>query len=583
LPKEIPESVVGWIVRLWIMGFAPEQIADKTGVSQGTVRNKIADLKAGRFQEYAGYVEQLDDMRWVARQTRGKGRGLQGALIGLTILEGIKELGIEPSELMGALQFFRKLKQAGILPERFLESAKHLMDLEESTGLRYEKLVEEFQRLTEKVEALRSEEKRRNAAIAKLRQAEEQELQGLHATRQDLASYKNDKEALESVSLTIKDLNSTAEFIRGTRDQSLLNAAAELARLKSRTGKSYEQLMDEYTRKSTDLERLKTQTEELEQKQQTLKEQCTKAETQLESELKQAKVTREQLVRHVETRQQLANCGLQIEEIQNLPMVVRNLKAAGYDHRKIIACLGQIESLQTQTEEGKSTLKCLQFQINTEKLELGRTRQQMATGKKQLRRLEESIETGLSTLKELDQKKVDLEEMIFFGDTFTKLMLDPSKLVHLQIEMLISTLGSIKAARAHPMRLPVDYEGLRQEMQTLVEALLGKQLILRESHLRELQSLRDKNLELQSDRLGKLANIRQEKLDLEAARKAFETMTRQQLTHAALNEIAEGNVTILQCQRCNAVLAYHADTKFWSSFCPFCSIGNLETVRPPNR
>ena len=101
-------------------------------------------------------------MRWVARQTRGKGRALQRALVGLTILEALQELDIEPTDLIEALRLFERLKQTDALPEKFLESAKRLIEAEKTTGLRYEKLVEEHQMLTEKVDSLRSEAARQN-------------------------------------------------------------------------------------------------------------------------------------------------------------------------------------------------------------------------------------------------------------------------------------------------------------------------------------------------------------------------------------------------------------------------------------
>jgi hypothetical protein len=518
-----------------------------------------------------------------------KARGLQEASIGLTILQAIRELGIEPSELMTALRLFRRLKQADTLPERFLESAKHLMELEQTMHLSYEKLVEEFRVITEKVERLRSEEKRGNAELGELRENEKQELERVRLTRQDLASYKNDKQALESVSLTIKDLNSTAEFIRGTKTQTLLDAAKELARLKSTTGKSYQQMMDEHRQKSANLERLKTQTEELEQKRQTVTGQCAKVETQLESELRQAKVTGEQLARYIETRQQLAGYGLQIEQIQNLPMVVWNLKAAGYDHRKIMVHLGRVESLQTQTEEAKSTLESLQFQINAEKLELGRTRQQTTAAKKQLERLNETTKTRLLTLKELERKEATSSAKIVFAETLTSLILDPSIVPDTHIQAATNHLNRIQTARAHAGGLPIDYNRLREEMVMLVEVVLGKALVLKDTYVRGTRNLADRNTELLLDRVGRLAEKRRQldskELDLDSKSRALEEKSKtlenanwQQLTHAALSEVAEGNIKILQCKRCNAVLAYHAKSECWSSFCLFCSIGHLETA-----
>ncbi len=48
------------IVTQYLSGLHYDEVADKSGVSKGTVANVVADLRAGRFPEAANGAEHID-------------------------------------------------------------------------------------------------------------------------------------------------------------------------------------------------------------------------------------------------------------------------------------------------------------------------------------------------------------------------------------------------------------------------------------------------------------------------------------------------------------------------------------------
>jgi chromosome segregation ATPase len=486
--------------------------------------------------------------------------------------------------LQDVFRLFNRLKRAGTLPEEFLRSACRLAKVEEASGTPYEKLAENHQRLMESLQSLRKEESTYKTSIAQLRKMEEQQLSESGATKNMLETYMKDKESLESASIDLKDLHVGAEFIRGAKDEAYLKAAVKLAKLESQTGKSYARLVEEYEQKSSDLPRLGAKIGELEQKISRLQCDCSKGEEQLRCQLVNAQVTREELARYSATREQLVELSVHVEQLHNLPRVLKNLQEAGHDHLRVVKYLGQISGLQNQVDQASKMLQSLQNQVNNEKLEIQRLQGERTGVSKKLEEINKTVRKRLSGLEELDRQEANMGLKILFTDIWTKLILDPSVLLNTHLEALIDHLEKIQAARAHATDLPIDYGPLRQELTVLFELVLGKQLILRETHLRETQDLRDKYHELLFTNVGRFAEmqrqLRQKETALEAEKEELKNANWQELTSAALSQIENGDITIQKCTGCKSTLACHSNHPSSSRpmFCPFCLVGSLKTA-----
>ena len=87
------------IIKLYLAGFSYDEIAQKAGVSKGTVANVISDLKAGLFPEVSTVPEEIEQLRDLAIVLRRDSISPIKANIGLSVLERLNEIGIEPKDI----------------------------------------------------------------------------------------------------------------------------------------------------------------------------------------------------------------------------------------------------------------------------------------------------------------------------------------------------------------------------------------------------------------------------------------------------------------------------------------------------
>jgi len=191
VPAKTPESVRAKVVWLWLMDVAQQEIANKTGISLGTVRNIIGELRGGRFSLYTEYLDWLDDMRWVSHILKRENRSLKEVVVGWSAVEALRELGIDPSELLLIVQLFRRLCGPGFPVEGFVAAALRIADLEKTTKLDFDELEEQakcrqaeidmkektVRELTEIVESIRAAKAKEESELQQLRVLRERELE----------------------------------------------------------------------------------------------------------------------------------------------------------------------------------------------------------------------------------------------------------------------------------------------------------------------------------------------------------------------------------------------------------------------
>src|SRR5205807_8203059 len=83
MPAKLPAEIRRKVIMLWILGNTLDNIATNTGASLGSVRNIINELRQGRIVEYEGFVEYLDELRWLSQQLKSSNLNLQDAAIGV--------------------------------------------------------------------------------------------------------------------------------------------------------------------------------------------------------------------------------------------------------------------------------------------------------------------------------------------------------------------------------------------------------------------------------------------------------------------------------------------------------------------
>ena len=135
------------IVRLYLNGLSYSQIVAKTGVSQGTVANVIAALKAGQFPEAQLPAEQIELLHELATDLHHLKLNLSQAIAGLAALSRLHDLGIEPAEIQAWAAMCKHLASDQADPVSFVKAALYLEELLKSTGLSYQALAQKAQSL----------------------------------------------------------------------------------------------------------------------------------------------------------------------------------------------------------------------------------------------------------------------------------------------------------------------------------------------------------------------------------------------------------------------------------------------------
>jgi len=178
------------VIKLYLNGFPYDEIVDKTGVSKGTVANVIAALKAGQFPEVSTIPEEIEQLRDLATNIKRSGISPVRASIGLSIIERLDSLGIEPAEV----EKCQTLLQALSSPDADLAAmARSILAIEEvkrNTGLTLEELEakvvslrqesEQLAPISEEVEIRKKElaqiERNRNSLMGKIKELNNREV-----------------------------------------------------------------------------------------------------------------------------------------------------------------------------------------------------------------------------------------------------------------------------------------------------------------------------------------------------------------------------------------------------------------------
>ena len=142
------------VINLYLQGYSYDDIVKKTGVAKGSVFNTISDLKEGLFPEISTIPEEIEQLRELATDIKRNGISLVKASIGLSILERLTAMEVEPKDI----EKCHTLMQALSSPDKDLPAmAKSILAIEEikqKTGLTLEELEAKVVALRQEAERL---------------------------------------------------------------------------------------------------------------------------------------------------------------------------------------------------------------------------------------------------------------------------------------------------------------------------------------------------------------------------------------------------------------------------------------------
>ena len=128
------------IIRLYLDGHSYHEIATRSGIGKGSITNIVAELRSGQICDIQGPVEQLDLLRELSTDLRRHNSSPGQALVGLSALTRLQELGVEPSDIESWTAMCREMSpdEAGL--RAFTQAALAFREIQERTGLGFEAL-----------------------------------------------------------------------------------------------------------------------------------------------------------------------------------------------------------------------------------------------------------------------------------------------------------------------------------------------------------------------------------------------------------------------------------------------------------
>jgi len=171
------------IIKLYLDGHSYDEIATRCGVSKGSVSNVISELKAGHILDVQGPAEQLELLRELSSDIRRHHLTPGQAILGLTVLSRLQELGIEPSDVEGWAAIFRELVPNEAELSTFTHAALALQEIQERTGLSVEALEKKaggLEREVARLEPIAKELERCPQELEELKKRKQMNLKDVH-------------------------------------------------------------------------------------------------------------------------------------------------------------------------------------------------------------------------------------------------------------------------------------------------------------------------------------------------------------------------------------------------------------------
>jgi prefoldin subunit 5 len=173
------------------------------------------------------------------------------------------------------------------------------------------------------------------------------------------------------------DVDDFEPFVKGVYEEALaqnfpvgdlVGYAIELLELKAKTGRNYQQILEDYKEKADRISELEDETKGLEDKRRELRK-------GLDGELQSAKVTGEELQHFIKVRDRLGAMGLPVESLDNLESLLKNCGDLGFEPVALINFYtetGDWQSRRRSIEKATENLELKNAELETEIEELER-------------------------------------------------------------------------------------------------------------------------------------------------------------------------------------------------------------------
>jgi len=189
--KEISRAKKLEVAQYYILGHLYSDIENRSGVSHGSVVNIVKELECGKLAIPGSSFDQVNDLRRLSLELKKKGLEPSQAVLGLISFDRFRVLGVTPELVDRWAELTKKLLPADFPAKDFLGAALGLDELERSEGKTYAVLVEEYVKLKEGVDQLKTD-------VDSLIKSKEELIEGAGPLRSELESLERDRDKLEN-------------------------------------------------------------------------------------------------------------------------------------------------------------------------------------------------------------------------------------------------------------------------------------------------------------------------------------------------------------------------------------------------
>jgi len=187
--SELPINKKMKVIKFYLQGDSYDDTAKKAGVAKGSVFNTISDLKEGLFPEISTIPEEIDQFKELAADIKRNNLSPVKASVGLSVLERLTAMGIEPKDIEKCPTLLQALSTSESDLPAMARSVLSIEEVKQSTGMTLEELeakvvllrkdAEKLAPISEEVEAKKKKliqlERDRNVLMGKIKELSDRE------------------------------------------------------------------------------------------------------------------------------------------------------------------------------------------------------------------------------------------------------------------------------------------------------------------------------------------------------------------------------------------------------------------------
>lgn len=162
MPSSLPPETIAAIIISFLQGLTRDAIADKLGISQGSVSNVLQNLKNIIGEPSFNILKEL------GKHLQQNNVSFDDAIIGFHIKSLLKKLGIDVEKIKEFVEgFYAACVQNGVEPTVAIKTIKKIIDIENDAQIVFEELPQKYKDILNQIKTAEEKLARLNETIAK--------------------------------------------------------------------------------------------------------------------------------------------------------------------------------------------------------------------------------------------------------------------------------------------------------------------------------------------------------------------------------------------------------------------------------